>query len=538
LNFVFRIELTKSLSFMKKFIPNILLIAISLWIFPDMDANPFVQPVRSMEIPYSETVIIDCAPDANYSASQSTTAFIGIGSTGADADFTASFQACYNSQRLYILATVLDDYASEIPYTTGPSPWTWDNMVVCISLDTTNTTTSYDTNTIYLIFNRGIQDSATWPGRAGQDEYAGNVYSENTAEGWVLEVGIPWTAVLGEGQLPEDLESYLGAIHGFDVMFCDNDTDGPDARDCMSAWDEDDPGMPDATEDLAWNNRTVFGIMTLSSDGYHTLPVANAGPDQTVDENTSVTLDGTESYDPEAETISYTWSAPSPITLSDIHSDAPGFTTPDISINTSYTISLVVNDGTYNSLPDYVIINVTADNVAPIANAGPDQTVNENTVVTLDGTSSYDPEGETVSYTWAAPPAISLSDVHSENPNFTAPEISENTSYIISLVVSDGALNSTADQVTINVDQVVSTTESEENPDITLSPNPTNQFMDIKSGKLIYSIEIIDLSGEVIWQKTINAMETEISIGSFSASNYILRLNTEAGIVTKQFILE
>ena len=36
----------------------------------------------------------------------------------------------------------------------------------------------------------------------------------------------------------------------------------------------------------------------------------------------------------------------------------------------------------------------------PVANAGPDQTVNEGDTVTLNGTGSFDSNGEIVSYAW------------------------------------------------------------------------------------------------------------------------------------------
>jgi hypothetical protein len=228
-------------------------------------AAPMTAPVRSLDIPAQNgAMVADGVAEDGYSASQSTTAFNIVGSTGDDADFTASFQVCYTAYKLWLLATMLDDYACEIPYTTSTDPWTWDNIEVFLSLDTTSTTTAYDSNTIQLRFNRGIQDSAQTPGRAAQEDY--EVYYENTADGWVIEVGIPWTAVLQTGAVPEDIMAFISpVVNGFDFSGADNDTDGADARDCQVAWDDDDPGMPDATEDLAWNNRTMFGIMRLIS---------------------------------------------------------------------------------------------------------------------------------------------------------------------------------------------------------------------------------------------------------------------------------
>jgi hypothetical protein len=231
-------------------------------------AAPMTAPVRSMAIPATNNAMVaDGIAEDGYSVSQSTTAFNIAGSTGADADFTCSFRVCYTASKLWLLATILDDYACELEYTTDLEAWSYDCVEVFLSLDTTGTTTEYDSNTIQLRFNRGIQDSAQTPGRAAQEDYA--VYYENTADGWVLEVGIPWTAVLQEGAVAEDIMAYtFPVINGFDFGGVDNDTDGPDAHDCQVAWDEDDPEMPDATEDLAWNNRTMFGIMTLEPGEY------------------------------------------------------------------------------------------------------------------------------------------------------------------------------------------------------------------------------------------------------------------------------
>lgn len=180
-------------------------------------------------------------------------------------------------------------------------------------------------------------------------------------------------------------------------------------------------------------------------------PIAHAGPDQTVNEGTSVTLDGTASSDPDGNTLTYLWTAPSGINLSSATTAQPTFVAPEVATNTAYTFTLVVNDGIANSPPDQVLITVNNVNKAPIANAGPDQTANIGASVTLDGTASSDPDGQPLIYSWTAPSGILLSSATAPNPTFVAPEVTANTTFTFSLVVNDGTANSPADQVTITV---------------------------------------------------------------------------------------
>jgi uncharacterized protein (TIGR02145 family) len=88
------------------------------------------------------------------------------------------------------------------------------------------------------------------------------------------------------------------------------------------------------------------------------LPVANAGADQSVDEGVVVTLDGSASTAQAGSTLTYKWTAPAGITLSSTTASKPTFTAPNVTANTDYTFSLVVNDGTADSPADQVVISV------------------------------------------------------------------------------------------------------------------------------------------------------------------------------------
>ena len=143
-------------------------------------------------------------------------------------------------------------------------------------------------------------------------------------------------------------------------------------------------------------------------------------------------------------------------------------------------------------------------NNPPVANAGENQIVEEETIVQLDGSNSFDPNGDELTFLWSAPPEIELSDPNIINPTFIAPDIEEDTTYILTLVVSDSLLNSDPDEVEITVLwDGVDTDDTILNHTILLSnyPNPFNptttiQFSLQKESKI--ELSIYNIKGQKI----------------------------------------
>jgi hypothetical protein len=183
------------------------------------------------------------------------------------------------------------------------------------------------------------------------------------------------------------------------------------------------------------------------------LPLSDAGIDQSVFELSAVFLDGTGSSDPDNDALTYLWTAPSGIVLSSNTISKPSFTAPEVTLNTDLIFSLIVNDGDVNSLTDEVVVTIKQRNKVPAANAGDNQIVSESSVVLLDGSGSSDPDNDALTYLWTAPSGIILSSATSINPSFTAPDVISSTNYIFSLVVNDGLLNSSSDEVVVTVKQ-------------------------------------------------------------------------------------
>jgi hypothetical protein len=100
------------------------------------------------------------------------------------------------------------------------------------------------------------------------------------------------------------------------------------------------------------------------------------------------------------------------------------------------------------------IVNVFGKkNILPVADAGKDRVVSGNASVTLDGTNSYDSDGNVTSYHWlqtGGEPFITLSDVDGPNPSFIAPaNIKNDTNILFQLIVTDNDGGNSTDDMNV-----------------------------------------------------------------------------------------
>lgn len=185
-------------------------------------------------------------------------------------------------------------------------------------------------------------------------------------------------------------------------------------------------------------------------------PVAVAGPDLTVPSAAQITLNATASSDLDNDTLTYRWNQSSGVSvkISDPTAKNPTFKAPTIlqEWGQILTFRLIVSDGTYDSKPDYVKITVVGK--IPVANAGANQTAKGGSLVTLDGSKSFDPDRGNLLYSWSqtAGPSVQLSDSLKAKPTFVAPQRGDQDKLMtFQLIVSDKKTSSLPDFVTVTV---------------------------------------------------------------------------------------
>ncbi len=157
--------------------------------------------------------------------------------------------------------------------------------------------------------------------------------------------------------------------------------------------------------------------------------------------NDMIWFDGSNSSD-DVGIVTYLWE------FGDSATDANVITPHQYSSRGTFTVNLTVWDILDQNDTDSLTIDI--QNRPPIADAGADQNAFKRNLVTLDGSGSYDPDGDTLAYDWSqvVGPTVTLDCAVPAKPTFTPTLTGTYTFY---LNVSDGWGASSFDSVDVVV---------------------------------------------------------------------------------------
>ncbi len=172
-------------------------------------------------------------------------------------------------------------------------------------------------------------------------------------------------------------------------------------------------------------------------------PTADAGPDIAVNESNTVRFDGSGSTD-NAGIVNYTWS----FFDGAAHQNLSGIVADHFfAVPGNYTVTLTVQDSVGSTDTDTLALSVLIYPI-PIADAGPDITVNRSTAVSLDGSASRDNVAIT-EYSWVFSDGVNtgiMSADASVSWTFSVPGV-----YRASLTVRDADGNTNTSIATVTV---------------------------------------------------------------------------------------
>jgi hypothetical protein len=226
-------------------------------------------------------------------------------------------------------------------------------------------------------------------------------------------------------------------------------------------------GVNNQTATFVPGSQGVYGFQLVASDGHlssppdevwvivntltNRVPTADAGEDQAVTEGDTVGLNGSGSFDPDGDALSYAWSqvdGPESVLLEGAATVQAQFQASEPGI---YEFRLVVHDGEVASGPSGVMVTVASSgNEVPIAETQDADPVAPGDWVALDGSGSYDPDQDSLTYSWSQTggPQVMLEDWDQAVAGFYA--VAEGT-LTFQLVVHDGDAESTPASVQVEV---------------------------------------------------------------------------------------
>jgi len=175
--------------------------------------------------------------------------------------------------------------------------------------------------------------------------------------------------------------------------------------------------------------------------GYRS-PWAKAGADQTVSEATIVTLDGSESTDPDDAISSYSWrqiDGPS-VSLSGEDSPQTTFVAPEVlsgAVSLSFELTVTNHHGLKSRARCFV--NVTQEETPPTIFAGPSMTAHAGSTFKLAGTVSASEGDSIASLRWhqMSGSPVTFSDPTLATPTFKLKKVQYDDPLILVLTVKD-----------------------------------------------------------------------------------------------------
>ena len=191
--------------------------------------------------------------------------------------------------------------------------------------------------------------------------------------------------------------------------------------------------------------------------------------------------------------------------------------------------------GTYTASATWTLMRI---NSAPVADAGDDFDMVMGEKYWLDGSGSYDPDNDQLSYEWFAPEGISLDDPYNVAPSFVVTGLEAGEYYTFMLVVSDGVLTST-DEVTVYLQPETGTGRLAIDDRMAIYPNPAkDQFTVVVPEGEVEEVRLVDFAGKIIMHRNwTGEREQTFRMEGVAPGVYVVTVHTVDAVFMRRLIM-
>jgi len=286
---------------------------------------------------------------------------------------------------------------------------------------------------------------------------------------------------------------------------------------------------------------SVIDQFAVSVNDINRAPVASISPVDwgNVSEGSEVAFDASGSTDPDGDALIYFWSVSPAFSIENAIGPQVTFVAPEqlSGQQTEYTVTLVVRDPGSLTSTVTAAFAVSDINHPPVADAGAEQSVQEGSTVTLDGSACEDQDlGDQLTYTWILPGGVQAEGLSEPILSFVAPDVpwGSERQYTFSLTVSDLGGAEASDTVTVTVGFVNTPPVADAGPDRETGANypvsfTTGESFDPDEGDYLiqYRWDFGDGTGTG-WKETSENMASHIYT-EYGACNLVLTVKDSLG---------
>lgn len=216
-------------------------------------------------------------------------------------------------------------------------------------------------------------------------------------------------------------------------------------------------------------------------------PVASINDTYAGNEDEAINFDASASTDADGNALTYNWDCGD----STIQTTTTAIISHIYSEPGTYTLSLTVSDGLLTSVADTAIVTVNNVNLAPVAEAGSDQTIYLGETIILNGTASTDSDGTIASYYW------DLGDGVIESGATLSYEYLAAGTYTVELEVIDNESAYSSDFLTVTVNELPKVTNIEVPENYITTVSVKIKWKKVKTA-VQYRVKLMDQSGKKI----------------------------------------